>query len=243
MTLIDKKYKFADTLRGLKADADKKEKDVDLVKARKDALLEQVVDNRRIRVMDSLGNTYSTGMAGGMKPTAVMWNKYFRIADQLIRNSTDTDQLIMYKGKWQPVDANSVPTSSAADKVTGNYWLVDLSSWNVDAPTSATYEASDATKDADGHYVVSYQNVDDVWMTPTTTGEVVPEVLIGTPKVTAKTDIPGTKCSVSLDGTSTWYHGDIVYVDAVKATNGQIVYQFKRFANLASGTEVTLATE
>ena len=63
--------------------ATKAANDAGYVATQDTALREQVVDNRRVKTLDSLSDTYGTAMAGGLKVTTEMWTAYFEIAKAL----------------------------------------------------------------------------------------------------------------------------------------------------------------
>ena len=90
MALVDKSYKFSKELEQqdkqlalMGHQVDKAAGDAAYVAAQKTAMEEQVVDNRRIKALDSLADTYGTAMAGGIKVTTEMWTTYFDIVTDL----------------------------------------------------------------------------------------------------------------------------------------------------------------
>ena len=90
MAIIEKKYRFNKELEQLDKQlelmghqVDKAEGDAAYVAAQKTALEEQVVDNRKIKALDSLADTYGTFGAGGLTVSSDMWEVYFEIVDDL----------------------------------------------------------------------------------------------------------------------------------------------------------------
>ena len=55
----------------------KLEADTALVGAQEDAITQQVIDNRKIKVIDAMGEAYGTVSAGGLTVSADMWTKWF----------------------------------------------------------------------------------------------------------------------------------------------------------------------
>jgi len=64
--------------QSLKLDADKA-----LVEAQEDAITQQVIDNRKIKVFDTLGETYGTVGAGGLTVSSEMWTTFFALGADL----------------------------------------------------------------------------------------------------------------------------------------------------------------
>lgn len=54
-----------------------------LVSAQEDAITQQVVDNRKIKVIDAMGEAYGTVSAGGLTVSADMWTKWFNFINTL----------------------------------------------------------------------------------------------------------------------------------------------------------------
>ena len=112
-TLVEKKFKFGTELllqANSKLQSDKQLeileqnyskliKEVAYLEAQKTALEEQVIDNRRIKSADSMGETYGTAMAGGLTVSQDMWTKYFDMVQELS-------------------DAGSVPSNTVISKLT-----------------------------------------------------------------------------------------------------------------------------
>jgi len=261
LQLADKKHKFEGEIKATAANTLKIVNEADLIKTREDVMLQQVIDNRRVKAMDSLGDTFSTGMAGGLVPTASMWNEYFRLSKELTRNELENEELIAYQGPWKPTsetadlpagevhDGSNWGTATTSEKAVGHYWIVDLSGWTRDYPTNRLYnEAANATQ---------WVGVDGLDYTVDEEGTTILVTQIGTPKPTNKTDIPGSLCSIPLDGVNYWRHGDIVYVKGITGTattesttqsgelvkTGIMVHTYRRIAGLASGTSVIVAPE
>ena len=61
--------------------------DTALVGAQEDAITQQVIDNRKIKVFDTLGETYGTVGAGGLTVSADMWSKFFTLGADLAATS------------------------------------------------------------------------------------------------------------------------------------------------------------
>ena len=57
--------------------------DKELVDAQKNGITQQVIDNRKIKVLNSLSSTYGTFGAGGLTMSSDMWKTYFDIASNL----------------------------------------------------------------------------------------------------------------------------------------------------------------
>lgn len=57
--------------------------DILLTTAQKDAIADQVIDNRRIKAVSSLGDTFGTMSANQVAPNAEMWAVYFNMVNQL----------------------------------------------------------------------------------------------------------------------------------------------------------------
>jgi len=67
----------------LEKQAAKLDADTDLVKAQKDAISQQVIDNRKIKVFDGLLDSYGTNGAGGLTVSTDMWKYVFDLAADL----------------------------------------------------------------------------------------------------------------------------------------------------------------
>lgn len=90
MAILEKRYKFSKELEQqdkqlamMDSQVDKAAYDAGYVLAQTIALEEQVVDNRRIKALDSLADTYGTAMAGGITVTTEMWTTYYDIVTDL----------------------------------------------------------------------------------------------------------------------------------------------------------------
>jgi len=90
MALVEKKYRFDKELEQLDQQlammghqVDKAKGDAEYVAAQIIALKEQVIDNRKIKALDSLADTYGTFGAGGLTVSSDMWQVYFEIVDDL----------------------------------------------------------------------------------------------------------------------------------------------------------------
>ena len=66
-----------------KNQSDKVLADIGLITAQKDGIIQQVIDNRKIKALNSLANTYGTFGAGGLTLSADMWTTYFNLASDL----------------------------------------------------------------------------------------------------------------------------------------------------------------
>ena len=71
----------------LDGQASKLTADTALVGAQEDAITQQVIDNRKIKVFDTLGETYGTVGAGGLTVSADMWSKFFTLGADLAATS------------------------------------------------------------------------------------------------------------------------------------------------------------
>jgi len=244
LQLADKKHKFEGEIRATTANTNKIVNETDMLKTKEEIMLQQVIDNRRIKAMDSLGDTFSTGMAGGLVPSAAMWNEYFRIAKELVLNDLEDEEVISYQGTWAPVWDNSLSTAAnmaalvlpagetydgvAADRAAkgiGHYWLVDLTNWNRSYPDNRRYNEALKPPEFEGtqeEFAASIRwkldPTDAVEYTIDEHGATILVTQIGTPIAMHKTDEPHSLCSLPLDGVNYWRHGDIVYVKAIRGT-------------------------
>ena len=66
-----------------KNQSDKIISDIGLINAQKDGIIQQVIDNRKIKTLNSLANTYGTFGAGGLTMSSDMWTAYFDLAADL----------------------------------------------------------------------------------------------------------------------------------------------------------------
>lgn len=64
------------------------------VQAQNTALKEQVIDNRKIKALDSLADTYGTFGAGGITLSADMWSTYFDLVVSLAGGSAPTSTTV-----------------------------------------------------------------------------------------------------------------------------------------------------
>ena len=96
--------------------SDKALADVNMTAAQQKALEEQVVDNRYIKAIDSLADTYGTFGAGGLSVSSEQWNKYYGLISQLIEDLRD------YKGEWDAT--TSFP--GEIDGILGDFWVVSV---------------------------------------------------------------------------------------------------------------------
>jgi len=82
----------------IKEQINKLKKDIDYVEAQKDAMLEQVQDNKVIKGLDSIGDTIGTIGNGGIQVPTKMFELYFQLHNKLVENSiTDTDNIKLTK--------------------------------------------------------------------------------------------------------------------------------------------------
>jgi hypothetical protein len=86
-----KDYKIATQQHG----ATKAQNEAAHVEATTTAMQEQVIDNRKIKALDSMADTYGTFGAGGLTLSTGMWSKYFEVVSALAGGAspTDTDQI------------------------------------------------------------------------------------------------------------------------------------------------------
>jgi len=83
LQLVDKKYKFDKELAMLDAQIAKVNADTSLVTAQEAGITQQVVDNRKIKALNSLSNTYGVFGSGGITMSTDMWTTYFSIVGDL----------------------------------------------------------------------------------------------------------------------------------------------------------------
>ena len=106
---------------------DKLKADTELVKAQELAIEEQVIDNRKIKALDIIGETYSGAMTGGLVVTADMWTVFYSLAASLF------DELKSYKGAWDATVAFTPP----AAPLDGDFFNVSVEGTiNVDGTSS-----------------------------------------------------------------------------------------------------------
>ena len=74
--------------------ATKLDADTSLVTAQEDAITQQVIDNRKIKVFDGLGDTYGTNGAGGLTVSSDMWEFYFNIGADLTGTTAPTSTTV-----------------------------------------------------------------------------------------------------------------------------------------------------
>ena len=70
------------------------QKNIDYVAAQKLAMEEQVIDNRKIKALDSLADTYGTFGAGGITMSSEMWAAYFSIVNDLTGTTEPTSTTV-----------------------------------------------------------------------------------------------------------------------------------------------------
>lgn len=223
LTVLDKVHKFKYELETTAAQSYKMSSEVKLTDSKREVMEQQVVDNRRIKAMSSLGDTYGTMMAGGLVPTSSMWSEYFRLSKELTLNGVTNDKLMQYRGVWRP-ECNSAGTavagttepkyfedgthSTLTDLKTnatdvGNYWKVDLSGWLLTAPGAKIYLGrvtnSEGTHNADGSQNTS--NTGDYTTNPNATNlQKYPSVFAGSETEMTTTELGG-QIPTSLVGT------------------------------------------
>ena len=126
LQLVDKKFKFDKELAMLDAQISKINSDKALVDAQKDGITQQVIDNRKIKALNSLANTYGTFGAGGLTLSSDMWETYFNLISSLISNLND------YKGEWN-ANTNTPDISAITDMKEGDFYRVSIAgSTNLD---------------------------------------------------------------------------------------------------------------
>jgi len=74
--------------------ADKVLADKQLTDAQKDGITQQVIDNRKIKALNSLANTYGTFGAGGLTMSTDMWTTYFSIVADLAGATAPTSTTV-----------------------------------------------------------------------------------------------------------------------------------------------------
>lgn len=84
LSISDKAGKYDDEAANVKkqgqmldAQIAKVDADTSYVETQEEKLVEQVEHNKYIKAMDSMGDMIGTVGAGGLKPTATMWDVYF----------------------------------------------------------------------------------------------------------------------------------------------------------------------
>jgi hypothetical protein len=176
MQLVDKKYKFEDELKASEYTTEKARADANMAIAQKKALEEQVIDNRRIRAMDSLGDTYGTMMAGGLVPNESMWSEYFRLSKELTRNTLESDKLKHFVGSWRPSGKNGVIRASEEVYEYNNIY-VDMNDSNLKVSYGPkSDEFSSYTTLTSGQYTITgtyYYNFADEAITDVTDPDAV----------------------------------------------------------------------
>lgn len=101
----------------------------------KNALVQSVIDNRKIKALDSLADTYGTFGAGGLTMSGEMWNIYFGIVADLVSELND------YKGTWNAT-TNTPDISAIENPVPGDFYGVTVAgSTNLDG--TSTWEVGD----------------------------------------------------------------------------------------------------
>jgi len=68
--------------------------DTSLVTAQENAITQQVIDNRKIKVFDTLGETYGTVGAGGLTVSANMWATFFSLGADLADITSPTSTTV-----------------------------------------------------------------------------------------------------------------------------------------------------
>jgi hypothetical protein len=271
MQLVDKKYKFKDELISSSSQAIKSQYDAMMVMAQKKALEEQVVDNRRIRAMDALSDTYGTMMAGGLIPNEQMWQEYFRIHKELSRNSLESDKLKNFVGTWTPasyVDGTYVAevytdngdgtytltTPASGTLVDGYRYQEPCSTVGVDISVTVNNDGVTPAKggsirNGKGEYIANVLRTDDLkrpgnfWFVDLSHWHMANPSGYKESGETP-TDMPNRLCSISLDGINYWKHGDIVYVAEIidpVASNDEPTVLYKRMSGYSAGSSVTVA--
>lgn len=250
MQLVDKKYKFRYEVEAAQAAAvDAKQKAIMTV-AQTTALEQQVIDNRRIRAIDSLGDTYGTMMAGGLVPNEAMWTEYFRLVKELTKNSLESSKLATFIGSWSPHGPETADGTLYRYQEPCSTVGVDLT--NTVSNDGVTPSAGGSVRNSKGEYLSNdyrtsdYKQVGNFWFVDLSNWNVTNPVDYET-SGESPTDLPYRLCSISLDGINYWKHGDIVYVSEVEdiftegSTTPKVLY--KRMSGYSSGSSVTVAPE
>lgn len=97
--------------------ADKALADTNYVDEQNAALVTSLSDNRRIKALTSLADTYGTFGAGGLTMSADMWTTYFNIVSSLVSNLND------YQGEWD-ASTNSPDISATLNPKIGDFYRV-----------------------------------------------------------------------------------------------------------------------
>jgi hypothetical protein len=94
------------------------------------ALIQSVIDNRKIKALDSLADTYGTFGAGGLTMSSDMWNVYFGLVSDLVSELND------YKGTWNAT-TNTPNISTIANPLPGDFYVVTVAgSTNLDGTST-----------------------------------------------------------------------------------------------------------
>jgi len=78
----------------LSKQAIKLDADTSLVASQEDAITQQVIDNRKIKVFDGLGEVFGTMGAGGLTVSSEMWTYLFNIGSDLAGGTNPTTTTI-----------------------------------------------------------------------------------------------------------------------------------------------------
>ena len=119
-----------------------------LVSAQEDAITQQVIDNRKIKIFDGLLECYGTTGAGGLTVSADMWSFVFKMASSVI------DELKTFKGMW---DA-TVAFPTIENPAYGDYFGVSVTGTTSVDGFGGTY------LDKDGTTVLNYWKAGDIVM-------------------------------------------------------------------------------
>jgi len=104
--------------------------DKEYVLSQKDALDKSVLDNRKIKAIDSMADVYGTFGAGGLTLSPDMWSTFYKLIASL------TSKLNDYKGEWN-ANTNTPNVSAVAEPREGDYYVVSVAgTTNLDGNAS-----------------------------------------------------------------------------------------------------------
>jgi len=134
----------------------------------KKALVQSVIDNRKIRALDSLADTYGTFGAGGLTLSEDMWKVYFKLIADLVSELND------YKGSWDAT-TNTPDLSAITDPLPGDFYRVAVAG-SIDLDGTSTWAENDIvvyTIGIDGDASNGYWKKSSVTLPTSTTVSVV----------------------------------------------------------------------
>ena len=91
----------------------------DKILEEKKALVQSVIDNRKIKALDSLADTFGTFGAGGLTLSEDMWTVYFGIVSDLVSELGD------YRGAWD-ADTNTPDLNTVTGMKPGDFYRVSV---------------------------------------------------------------------------------------------------------------------